>query len=231
MKLNLISANVKALQRGCTKGPRRLMAMLCIASALSVAAASGQEPATLLTKQLAELITSLAKLAAEVRELRTELIQQRLDRQDETILALGRQLENLKGEQERLDEEERSEGRELQELNERLSQAGLRGDERLQLGNGGEHERIDREAQPRTEDGRPKHAHGIFHEAHHGIPDGSNDALLEIRQTADVVDDRVSGDVIRERVDGKVPPKRVFFRSAEHIVAPDDAVVRLGLFR
>jgi chromosome segregation ATPase len=103
-----------------------------VATALSVAA-SGQETASSSTAQFAELIANLAKLSAEVRELRAELVQQRLERQEETILALRRQLETLKGEQERLDDEERSEGRELQELTERLSQTGLRNDERLQL--------------------------------------------------------------------------------------------------
>jgi hypothetical protein len=103
-----------------------------MAGALPVTANS-QQGGTAPAAQFADLISSIAQLTAAVRDLRAELAQQRLSRQEETIRALERQLEALRTEQVRLDDEERSNGRELQEVSERLSRAPIGNDERLQL--------------------------------------------------------------------------------------------------
>ena len=88
-----------------------------------------------------------------------------------------------------------------------------------QLGDRLNHERIEIEAEPRAEDRRAEHANGIFDEADPRIADRPDDALLEIAQPADVVDDRFRRGVVEQRVDREVAAERVFFGRAERVVA------------
>jgi hypothetical protein len=109
-----------------------VLAAIWLAAALP-ATVCAQEPRSAPPAQTSELLTILTKLTTEIRELRGELVQQRLSRQEEAIFTLERQLAAVRGERERLDEEDRSSGQELQQVNERLNQPSLNNDERMQL--------------------------------------------------------------------------------------------------
>jgi predicted nuclease with TOPRIM domain len=80
-----------------------------------------------------DLVRCLIELTAEVRNLRLELLEQRLERQDQTITLLQNQVDNIRADQRRLEEQERSTARELAELNHRLSQPDINQEERTQL--------------------------------------------------------------------------------------------------
>ena len=81
-----------------------------------------------------------------------------------------------------------------------------------------------------------QHADGILEEPHRGIANRSDHPRAEILEAVHVVDDRERADVVEERVDREVAPERILFRRAERVVAMDHAIVRtrpgeVGAFR
>jgi len=57
------------------------------------------------------------------------------------------------------------------------------------------------------------------------FPDRPDQSLLEVLQSADVIDDRESRDVVEQRVDGEVAAEGVFFGRTEGVVAMDQAIL------
>ena len=60
-----------------------------------------------------------------------------------------------------------------------------------------------------------------------GIADAADEPVSQILQAAGVVDDRERADVVEQRVDREVAPERVLFGRAERVVAVDQAVARV----
>jgi hypothetical protein len=73
-----------------------------------------------------------------------------------------------------------------------------------------------------------QHPHRIFGETDVRIADAANQSLLEILEAARVVDDRQRADVVEQRVDGEVAPERILFRGAVLVVALDRLVDDVG---
>lgn len=65
-----------------------------------------------------------------------------------------------------------------------------------------------------------EHANRIFLKALRGIANRPHDALPEILEPADVVDNRERRDVVEEGIDGEVAAKRILFRCAKRVVVP-----------
>ena len=99
---------------------------------IAVLTAVAQQPQTSVPS-FKELTERLAALTAEVRTLRLELLEQRLAQQDQNISWLQDRRQKLQTDRRALDEREQSTLRELNELNQRLSQPGLDPAERTQL--------------------------------------------------------------------------------------------------
>jgi len=92
---------------------------------------------------------------------------------------------------------------------------------------------VDLKIEPRGDHDGAHHPHGVLEKSHAGVADRSHQAIPQIAQAADVVDDRERGDVVEKRVDGEVSAEGVFLGRAEGIVAVDQAIVRAlaGEFR
>lgn len=102
-------------------------------------------------------------------------------------------------------------------------------DEMSMFANAVDHRSIELESEACRKGDRSEHADGIFLKTFTGIANRPNDAVPQILETADVVDDRERGDVVEERVDRKVAPERVFLRRAERIVVTNQQVGLLGV--
>ncbi len=74
---------------------------------------------------------------------------------------------------------------------------------------------FDGEADARGESNGTQQAQAVLGEARLRIADGADDACLEIRHAADVVDDFAGFRHFKQSVDGEVPPPRVFLRRRE----------------
>ena len=96
------------------------------------------------------------------------------------------------------------------------------------LRDGLHHRLVDPEPEARRHDDGAEHADGIFLEAIVGIADAAQQAVLQVFQAADVVDDREVGDVVEQRVDGEVAAEGVFFGRAKRVVVLDQQVGRVG---
>ncbi len=82
--------------------------------------------------------------------------------------------------------------------------------------------RFDREVEPRGERDCANHAHRVLAEPHVGIANGTHDAVSQIGEAVDVIDDRERPDVVEQRVDGEIAPERVFLGCAERVVVMDE---------
>jgi DNA repair exonuclease SbcCD ATPase subunit len=77
--------------------------------------------------------TLLQRLAAEVRKLRSELLEQRLESQELRITLLKNELEQARATQQQLEEQERTISQEVAEVEKQLGQASLMVADREQL--------------------------------------------------------------------------------------------------
>ena len=87
---------------------------------------------------------------------------------------------------------------------------------------------FDLESEARGELDGAHHPHRVLAEADVGIADHAHQAVGEVADAADVIDDREIGDVVEERIDGEVAAPRVLQRRAERVVVGDQQV--LGVF-
>jgi len=99
----------------------------------------------------------LQRLTVEVRKLRSELLEQRLEAQELKLTLLKRELEQARAKQQQLEEEEQALSQEVAELDKQLSQSTLTTEDREQLEtaktelDGGRLERLRAERQKVTE--------------------------------------------------------------------------------
>ena len=77
---------------------------------------------------------------------------------------------------------------------------------------------IETEVEARRHHDCAQHPHRIFLEALVRIADRADQAVLQVLQAADIVDDRKRRDVVEKRVDREVPAERVFLGRAEGVV-------------
>lgn len=88
------------------------------------------------------------------------------------------------------------------------------------------------EVLPRRElDGSEK-SDRIFLEPDVGVADGSQQAPLDVVETADIIDDLAAREIIEKSVDGEVPSECIFVGLAENVVtAYEEIVVVLRFWR
>ena len=88
--------------------------------------------------------------------------------------------------------------------------------------------RVDGEVETGGQGRGAEHAHRVLAEAHRGVADGADHALLEVPNAADPVDDGEGRDVVADRVHREIAAEGVLFRRAEGVVAADQRIALLG---
>ena len=89
--------------------------------------------------------------------------------------------------------------------------------------------RIDTEVESRGHGDGAQHPHRIFLKALRRVADAADETVAQILQPAGVVDDRERADVVEQRVDGEVAPEGVLFRCAERVVAMHQPIAAVGV--
>ena len=69
---------------------------------------------------------------------------------------------------------------------------------------------------------RAQHSHRITGDPHFRVADNTNDSVVEIGNTADIVNNGIMFDFVKQGIDGQVTAKGVFFQGAEGVVTGQD---------